>query len=87
MKLSLIATAVVFATSAHAFAESLEAQAAKIIQTRGFWCPRVANINPTFTGQSANKNSYRVFCDNGSENATYLMEVGRGGSYVNVKEY
>ena len=66
--------------------DSLEQQAASIIRSRGYWCGRVANINPTFSGQSPNKSTFRIFCDDGRENATYIMEVGRGGSYVTVRE-
>ncbi len=85
----LISISALLALSFHSSAvsaQSLEQQAASIIRSKGFWCGRVANINPTFSGQSANKNTYRIFCDDGRENATYIMEVGRGGGYVTVRE-
>lgn len=73
-------------TPVSAYAGDLESQAAEIIRQQGFWCGRVASINPTMFGQSANKSTYRVFCDDGREVANYEMEVGRGGSYIKVTE-
>ena len=80
---------ILFATSFlsfNAYGQSLKDQAAELIRANGYWCGQVADISPTLMGQSANKNTYRVFCDDGTENATYEMEVGRGGSYVKIRE-
>lgn len=69
-------------------AQNLEDMARKIIESQGLWCQRVSDISPMLTGNSANKKFYRVFCESfdKEENATYTIEVGRGGQYVKVRE-
>lgn len=83
----LLSTGLILSSASNALAEdSLKEQARQIIVSQGYWCGRVVSITPTLFGQTANKNTYRIFCDDGREVANYEMEIGRNGGYVKVRE-